>query len=45
MLGSVHDEHGDTEDANQSYRRYLALCPNCRYAKDVRLVLKTRGLR
>jgi CheY-like chemotaxis protein/tetratricopeptide (TPR) repeat protein len=41
VIGAVLQEQGKKAEAKKAYEAFLRLCPTCRFAKDIRAVLKT----
>ena len=41
VMGGMLQERGKRSAARTAYDKFLKLCPSCRYAKDIRAVLKT----
>ena len=41
VVGGMLQERGKTSAARKSYTKFVRLCPSCRYAKDIRAVLKS----
>ena len=41
VIGGMLQERGKRSAAKDAYGKFLKLCPNCRYAKDIRAVLKS----
>jgi predicted TPR repeat methyltransferase len=40
VIGSVEHNRGHTREAMRAYQRFLEVCPDCRFAREVRLIVQ-----